>query len=123
MRFLLHDINEIVEKYYTKVNFLFVYILEAHAKDEWPIKELEEEILQHKSIEDRLVAAKSFISEYSFHPKIQIVADNEDNVFIDQYPSWPFRYWGFQDGRIRVKCMPDGDQVSLDALNTWLVNM
>ena len=100
-----------------------MYILEAHAADEWPIRELEQDILQHKTVEDRLVAARNFTELYSFHSSVDVVVDNEDNVFIDQYPSWPFRYWGFKDGRVGVKNMPegpDGDSVSLTSLTEWL---
>ena len=116
----MDDINRIVADYHPIVNFLFVYILEAHAADEWPIKELEEEIFQHKSVDDRLEAARNFVSQYHFHQQLEVVVDNEDNVFIEQYSSWPFRYWGFKDGRIGVKEMPEKDLVSLDGLIDWL---
>jgi len=99
---------------------LFVYILEAHAGDEWPIKELDVEIMQHKCVEDRLEAARYFISEYAFDPCIEMAVDNEDNVFVDQYASWPFRFWGFEGGRVGVKAMPEGDQVFLEPLVEWL---
>jgi hypothetical protein len=84
---LLSEINKLVNDFRHKANFLFVYILEAHAADEWQIKELPVEIPQHKSVNERLIAANNFISEYALHPDedMQVVVDNEDNVFVDQY--------------------------------------
>ena len=105
------------------MNFLFVYILEAHAEDEWPIKELAVEIKQHTSVADRLVAARNFTTDYTLHPSMAVAADNEDNVFVDQYASWPFRYWGFEGGYVKVKNMPEGDAVSLDGLTEWLTTL
>ena len=84
----MSEINDIVHSYSSKVNFVFVYILEAHAADEWPIKELATEIPQHKCVEDRIACAKRFLSEYSMHKDIRIVIDNEDDAFVHQYPSW-----------------------------------
>lgn len=112
-----------VADYHHKVNFLFVYILEAHAEDEWPIKELQVEIKQHKCVADRLEAARNFIGEYDLHHCMKIAVDNEDNAFVEQYASWPFRYWGFQQGRIVVKAMPDGDAVVMEPLMKWLYNL
>lgn len=94
--------------------------MEAHAADEWPIKELDEEIFQHKTVEDRLVAARNFTNLYEMHPCFEIAVDNDENVFVEQYPSWPFRYWGFESGKIRVKSMAEGDLVTLDSLVEWL---
>ncbi len=98
---------------------MFIYILEAHAKDEWPIKELEPETPQHKSLDDRINAACNFFANYSVHEAFVLAADNSKNDFIDLYCSWPFRYWIMDGGRIALKCMPDGDKVSLEALENW----
>jgi hypothetical protein len=77
-----------VEAYRKRVDFVFVYILEAHAADEWPIKELAEEIPQHRSVQDRIDCAHRFLAEYSMHSGIRVAIDNEDDAFVNQYSSW-----------------------------------
>lgn len=49
------------------VDDLFVYTLEAHATDEWPIKELATEVFQLRDLDDRIKAASSFLSQYSLN--------------------------------------------------------
>lgn len=117
---LLPELNEIASKYCRLVKFVFVYIMEAHAADEWPIKELEEEIPQHKTLNDRINAATIFFHRNPLHPDFILTVDNFSNDFVNLYCSWPFRYWVVQDGLIKVKCMPNGDSVSLSALYAWL---
>ena len=100
---------------------VFVYILEAHATDEWFVASINEELPQHKSLTDRVQAAQLFVEKYPLHDGIELVLDNEQNDFNETYSSWPFRYWMLDaDGRIALKCMPEGDAVSLDALQRWL---
>lgn len=151
MRFLLPELNRIVHQYHRSVSFLFVYILEAHAADEWPIKELEQEIPQHRSVQDRIKCANDFVNgttapiesasprctscgdvdtqcvddsalEAYFHPAIRVVCDNEDDAFVNVYTSWPFRYWVLHQGKLALKLMPHGDKVSLDSLRDLLAN-
>lgn len=120
MRMLLPDINKLAAKYSHSVQFLFVYTMEAHAADEWPIKELEEEIPQHRTAEDRLKAASNFLLKHPLHSSFVLTIDNMENDFVNLYPSWPFRYWVIEEGVIKLKCMPNADQISLDALAHWL---
>jgi hypothetical protein len=56
LRKLLHEINEFVEKFSScsNIHFTVIYILEAHATDEWPLYALpmEYETTQHGSMEE-----------------------------------------------------------------------
>ena len=115
MRMLLPEINKIVPNYKDTARFLFVYILEAHASNE-----LTDEIPQHRNISDRLKVGTNFFMEHPVHPSFTLTVDNSDDGFVNLYCSWPFRYWMIQDGMIRLKCMPEGDSASLDALKDWL---
>ena len=121
MRMLLPRIRQLADQYHSDVQFLFVYILEAHAADEWPIGELEPEIPQHRTVQDRLQAAASFLAKHPLPASVLLAVDNEANDFVDLYCSWPFRYWVVDQGRVALKCMPDGDQVDLVALERWLM--
>jgi type I thyroxine 5'-deiodinase len=66
-----------------------VYILEAHAKDVWP---LGKKICfnQPKTIEERLQVANTFVKDYGF--QIPMLVDEIDNNFNDIYAAWPERY-------------------------------
>jgi hypothetical protein len=133
MRALLPEINALAAAYGGGsggsgggggVRFLFVYILEAHAADEWPIQELPpgQEIYQHRGPGDRLRAARRFLSLHPLHAGIALSVDNAMDDFVHLYASWPFRCWVLQGGTVRLKSMPVGDSVSLDALRQWLAD-
>ena len=47
------------EKYKSKVQFLVVYVMEAHAAQEWPLGTTRSSIGQHKTIEERIAAANA----------------------------------------------------------------
>lgn len=113
------DMNALVERYHHKASFAFVYILEAHAIDEWPVRSTNADLKQHRSLADRAAAAKRLVVEYPLHPQLHLLLDNEQNEFNSTYSSWPFRYWVIRDGQVAVKMMPDGDQVSLALLKEW----
>ena len=119
----MRDINALVEKYCRRaVQFAFVYILEAHASDEWPVPREEcVDLRQHRSMLDRARAAQLLAREYPLHPELTLLLDNRDNAFNAAYASWPFRYWIVQDGRVALKMIPvDGDKANLQALADWL---
>ncbi len=105
------------------MDVLFVYIMEAHGRDEWYVSSINDDVDQHKTIEDRLAAAKVLLERYPLHEGIRFVLDNMDNDFNATYSSWPFRYWIIDERQtIALKAMPKGDQVDLDSLIVWLEN-
>jgi hypothetical protein len=118
---LMDELVEIINRYCDLATFAFVYILEAHANDEWPINELQ--IPQHKTLQDRIAAAANFFSLYPLPSNVNILLDNQNNDFNETFSSWPFRYWIIHRGRIALKSMPEGhsgDEVSVDALRETL---
>jgi type I thyroxine 5'-deiodinase len=78
-----------------------IYISEAHAADEWSLS-LKYQINQHKSIEDRIAAAKFLIKEKNY--KYRIFVDSFDgdsnNSFEKTYSGWPERGFIFHKGKI-----------------------
>lgn len=104
--------------------FVFVYIQEAHATDEWPFPGINDTVKQHRNMEDRLASARLLQSSFPMHPAMHVVLDSQDNTFNKTFPSWPFRYYVIDSGGIvRVKAMPEGensDCASLNQLVDWL---
>ena len=83
-------LNSLYLKYKDSVNFVSIYIEEAHADDEWPIRTEETlKIKQHQTIEDRQAAAKLLQEEYGW--KIPVVLDSMQNAFELNYSGWPLR--------------------------------
>ena len=113
-------LHELVEAYHKHVTFAFVYILEAHAIDEWPVPCNNRDVKQHKSLADRANAAHKMMQEFPLPPQVHLLLDSEDNSFNTAYASWPFRYWVIEGGILKCKLMPQSDLVSMDALKTWL---
>ena len=98
-----------------------VYIMEAHATDEWPILDTDTTFTQHTSIEERRAAAEFTCGQY---PVLQseagfgdeVYLDPIDNAFNSAYASWPLRYWILKDGRLAFKAMPKNATYSMDEL-------
>jgi len=67
-----------------------VYILEAHSFNEWPLGNAIK-INQHKTLEDRIAAAKSFIEAYQF--SVPLVVDGIENPFNSIFAAWPERFF------------------------------
>jgi hypothetical protein len=106
-----------------------VYILEAHATDEWPIGNLPvdvKELNQHVTLEDRQHAFQLFKQHYGslIHDRVTLLLDNDKNDFNATYPSWPFRVWIVDEKQlVAYKGMANADSgfsISLDEVETWL---
>lgn len=97
--FLSEYVND---TYKTKLNIIFVYISEAHATDIWPIGMSAGTLnSSHKIIGDRIRCAKKMIDTYGFI--IPTYVDTMTNNYRDTYSAWPFRAYGFKNGKIVYK--------------------
>ena len=103
------------------VRFALVYILEAHATDEWPILDTDTTFTQHKTIEDRRNAAMFTCNTYPFLQSEQgfgkeVYLDTISNGFNTAYASWPLRYWVLKQGKLVFKAMPKRAKFPLEDL-------
>ena len=81
----------IAKKHEDIAKFITIYIAEAHAIDEWNIYKDIEPIKQHKSINDRLDAAKCFMDKTK--TKVDVYLDDMDNNSLKKYSSSPDRLY------------------------------
>jgi len=72
-----------------KINFLVVYIAEAHATDVWPLGN-HVVLPSHTCIQDRQTGAKLLQSKGC---QIPIVLDTMNNTFDDTFAVWPERFF------------------------------
>jgi type I thyroxine 5'-deiodinase len=85
--------------------FIFIYINEAHAMDEWPIRTKNELcIKQHQTLQDRYLLAKSLTNTYQF--ALPIYVDTMENIFQNTYAAWPLIAFIVQDGKIDFMLEP-----------------
>jgi Iodothyronine deiodinase len=92
-----------------------VYILEAHANDEWPVGSQQFDYQQATTMEMRAKAASDFKNNLGV--TAPVVLDNVDNTFEKAYAPWPFRFFVVQSGRILMKPTPiDG---TYDLCDLW----
>ena len=122
MRSLHPLLNKFADDYGSQVTFIFIYILEAHAADEWRVDSINTEVNQHKNIQDRAQAAQVFLSKFPLCKNITFVLDNEHNEFNEIYSSWPFRYWIINsDNTLRTKMMCKNiDEADIGPLESFL---
>ena len=126
------------------VRFAMVYIAEAHAKDEWcvarhprppptnrltragrclrPISEARREFDQHKTLPERVAAARALLSDYELAPELsaECYADPIANPFESAYASWPFRFWVLGNSAVLLKAMPRDAMYELGEIEAHL---
>jgi len=82
------------------MQFVFIYLQEAHPKDGWSFGDKFSPVNSHKTIEDRIDAARMlvdiqpdlFTSEVDDNDdKVRVLVDNIDNTFALNYAAWPTR--------------------------------
>ena len=63
--------------------------MEAHAAQEWPMGTIRSSIGQHKTIEERKIAANAHRAKNSTLSKFPFVIDTMDNIFYEKFGAWP----------------------------------
>jgi len=83
-------LNEWQSQFSGKINFLLVYIAEAHATDVWPLGN-HVCLSSHKTIKERENAAQLLVSKYDC--KLPILLDSMSDEFDNAFSIWPERYY------------------------------
>jgi len=89
---------ELVDKYSNEdVDFLVIYIKEAHPLDGWSFEFEKNKRYSHKTLQDRLEAGK-FLAEIA--KNVPVVVDSMDDGNTKAYGARPDRLFIVKDGRI-----------------------
>jgi len=99
--------DKLYDDFHQNCDFLFVYIMEAHACDEWPLG-TRTVIAQHKTLPDRCNAANGFSKE---NPKwkLPMMIDTMDNNFHNAFAAWPERAFVIQSNIVKFITYPGDD--------------
>lgn len=73
-----------------RVQLVGVYIVEAHAIDEWPVGD-PLKITQPKSTIERCGVARAFVQEYQL--RTPMIVDGIENEFSEEFAGWPVRFY------------------------------
>jgi type I thyroxine 5'-deiodinase len=105
--------------------FLTIYIAEAHARDEWWIPHAPNAheggaacILQHRSIDSRINAAKSFADD--FQVDFEVVCDSMKNEVCELYDSYPERLYIIERGVVVYQGGHGPFDFKLEEVDAWL---
>lgn len=112
----------------------FVYIAEAHAMDEWPIRSgrFNQDrgpvviAKQPTKAKERCELACQFAKDFNFplsYPHIELLVDDPElgDLFEKEYAPWPLRLYLVEDGVI--KFIPEPKDCSYDHAVVDLMNM
>lgn len=93
-------IIEAMRRQFPDADFAYIYISEAHARDEWPLGQVES-FDQPTSLEERLALARRFEESYAMfrfaesdgHQHVPVFVDSMTNEFEERYAVWPERFF------------------------------
>ncbi len=110
------------EKYRDRVDFLTVYIKEAHPKDEWQMDANVDEAVcyaQPRTLAERLTIANDFVRR--FHWAVPLLVDGMDNGANALYAGWPERlYVVDEQGHIAYKGKTGPFGYHPEEVDAWL---
>lgn len=96
----LDQFKKLVTDFADSVDFVTVYVQEAHATDGWELKGNDYSIAYHQSIDHRLEAAKLLLGNGLNCP---LVMDNMKNTASFEYAAMPESLYIVSDGIVRYQ--------------------
>jgi len=113
------EVHQLYAEYKDKVDFITIYIAEAHTQDVWPLGQ-HVCINKHTCISDRITACKRFME--SFKWQLPTTVDSMTDGFMNSYLAHPERFYTIVDGKLGFKAQPLNAYYPLDQLFNWLTN-
>ena len=83
-----------------RVDFVTIYIKEAHPEDEWQVGDNEKKgicYMQPKSLAQRIAIANDFVARFDY--AMPLVVDSMENEAEDAYAAWPERLYVIDENR------------------------
>ena len=105
----MEEWNQLVSNFSLKgFEFKIIYILEAHARDGWPMPSSRYHpqgkvvaLKNHTSLQERTDAARRLVEEMNVRGEVLI--DDMKNTFNNEYGAWPTRFFVIKNGKLVFK--------------------
>jgi len=108
-----------MSKFGSRITFLTIYIMEAHASDTWPMG-FDVCYPQTKTVSERCAVARDFIKDNNYEFPIRIDPPPLD-AFNSLFAAWPLRFYIINaDSTIHWIAEPFGDLMLVDFLSHQL---
>jgi len=108
----------LLAEFVDKVDFLTIYIAEAHPQDRWPLGQ-HVCVMNHTCVEDRIEVAKRFIKETNW--KLPMVVDSMQNGFMDTFKAHPERFYGIVECKLGFKAYPVEAYYLVSDIRKWIL--
>ena len=125
------EIHALMDEYKERVRVVCVYIVEAHAADEWPVGNKVSFCEQPKTLDERVKLANQFVRQHGL--RAPLLVDTMNNCFQKSFSAWPFRFYAVtrtqsslhSQWRVTFKAQPDGQLFGYDwtQLHNWLAQL
>lgn len=96
--------HALLDEFDDVATFAAVYIVEAHAVDEWPVGD-QLKIKQPNTNAERCSIARSFVKQYEL--RMPMLVDSIENNFNETFAAWPIRFFVIQNGIMAYIAQPD----------------
>jgi len=104
LRQTIQKFNKWAVKYSQNIDFVVVYIAEAHASDAWPLGKFVN-IPNHTCVADRKKAS-TVLRDQGLSSSIPIYLDSMENTFDKEFAVWPERYYIVHNGVLEYVAEP-----------------
>jgi len=112
------------------VDFVLVYIAEAHATDLWPIRSSRANgargpvnIPSHQNDEERALVAMRFANDFGLSTdRFRVFVDPlPDEQFEKAYAPWPVRIFCLEGAKLSYVSEPSNAEVPIWELQSWMI--
>lgn len=112
-----------------QVDFVWVYVAEAHADDVWPIRSARANgnrgpvnIPSHRDTKERAVVASRFANDFEITERFRMFVDPlPDEPFEQAYAPWPLRIYCLEGDKLSYISEPQNAEVPIWELAAWLM--
>jgi len=115
----VEEVHNLYAEYKHKVDFITVYIAEAHTQDVWPLGQ-HVCVNKHITLDDRITACKRFMESVDW--QLPTTVDSMTNGFMKTYLAHPERFYAMVDRKMAFKAQPYDAYYPLQQLIDWLVD-
>lgn len=113
----------------TLVDFLLVYVAEAHATDLWPIRSSRANgdrgpvnFASHKDDTERASVATQFVNDFGLQSHFKLYVDPlPSEEFEKAYAPWPLRIFCLEGHQLSYISEPEDAQIPVAEVQDWLM--